>query len=88
MVLTRIVTSCYASNIKGQDKCVGGEETDPVVGRVCSAQPIAKPTRQVGFAFSVASVPQADGAQGLGVAKDNLRSRLYCWTTIGLSPIV
>ena len=88
MLLTRIVTSCYASNLKGQGECVGGEETEPVVGRLGSVEPTAKRTWKVGFAFLVASLPQSDRAQGLGVAKDNLRSRLYCWTTIGLSPIV
>lgn len=88
MVLTRVVTLCYASNVKGQDKCVGGEETEPVVGRLGSVEPIGKPTWKVGFAFLVASLPQSDGAQGLRVAKDNLRSSLCCWTMIGLSPIV
>ena len=47
-VLTRTVTLCYASNVKGQGKCAGGEETGPVVGRLGSAELIAKPTRTVG----------------------------------------
>jgi len=30
---------------------VGGDEVEPLVGRLGSAEPIAKPTLKVGFAF-------------------------------------